>query len=583
MYTRTPAQLRSDIGAVGGTGTEHYVARWTATAGVLGTGVLYDNGTNVGVGTTTVGARITLADHTTASGGIRFRTEATAVDLYSTGSAVLKTGANFEALSYRVGTTETITSGRLGRFANGSASAPAYSFTSNTGLGMYRGGTNILSFSTNGAQRIRVTASGVTNFGSASSQGVSGDISVARTGSSYAGEGAVFFGTGANYLYWTGTRFAKTGTSGWMENSDMRIKTGVQEVPYGLEEILALSPSMYNLHQYNFDGGVLSVSMESVSDIGFIAQEVYNIIPEMVNKPENESESLWTLNYNPLVPILVRAVQEQQQMIGGINTNTNELLAKVQQLESQINNLNQEPNPLNSVLSITSTNTLTVDSHLLSKTNNTYNLGSSTNRWKNVYTQGVISIGENGNSGSVKYDTETKELKFSNDGTNWIALGSTTNTETLSAQYPGSVVTSKDIETGVGEEETGHMHYYEFNNIEEDTESVEISIRYTLPSNFASWSDNAIQLNYATECMDDEDCSVDMEVFKQETPNKKGKSLTNVGLQPEEWETILLSGNQLKNTCTEPGDTCIIIIRLHSKDNNYVRVGDIKFDYNRKL
>ncbi|MGI6475881.1 MAG: tail fiber domain-containing protein [Candidatus Dojkabacteria bacterium] len=366
-------------------------------------------------------------------------------------------------------------------------------------------------------------------------------------------------------------------SASWATSSDERIKTNINTIENALGLITQLNPVSFDY----IDG--------SGSARGFIAQEVKQILPEMVQiLPQEEFngqvlQNFHLLDVSDLTPLLVRAVQQQQQMIGSINTNTNELLAKVQQLESQINNLNQEPNPLNSVLSITSTNTLTVDSHLLSKTNNTYNLGSSTNRWKNVYTQGVISIGENGNSGSVKYDTETKELKFSNDGTNWIALGSTTNTETLSAQYPGSVVTSKDIETGVGEEETGHMHYYEFNNIEEDTESVEISVRYTLPSNFASWSDNAIQLNYTTECMDDEDCSVDMEVFKQETPNKKGKSLTNVGLQPEEWETILLSGNQLKNTCTEPGDTCIIIIRLHSKDNNYVRVGDIKFDYNRKL
>jgi hypothetical protein len=37
-------------GGVGGTGTSDYVARWTSS-NVLGTGVIYDNGTNVGIGT----------------------------------------------------------------------------------------------------------------------------------------------------------------------------------------------------------------------------------------------------------------------------------------------------------------------------------------------------------------------------------------------------------------------------------------------------------------------------------------------------------------------------------------------------
>ena len=260
-----------------------------------------------------------------------------------------------------------------------------------------------------------------------------------------------------------------------------------------------------------------------------------------------------------------------------------ELLARVEQLETQYNSINQQPNPLNSVLTVVEpSNTLTVDSHLVPNTNNTYNIGSSTKRWKDIYTQGVISIGANGNSGGVKYDTETKELQFSNDGSNWLALGSTTNEVTLSAQYPGSITTSNQIETGVGDDLSGFMHYYELNNIEEESVSAEIRVRYTLPSNFASWTNDAIRLSYVTEGIDD-DSSVDIEVFKQDTPNTKGRSLDNVSSVAEEWTSILLSGNQLSNTCTEPGDVCIVVIRLHSKDDSYVRVGDIKFNYNRKL
>jgi hypothetical protein len=44
-------------GGVTGTGTTNYVARWTSST-ALGTGVLYDNGTNVGVGTATPHAMI---------------------------------------------------------------------------------------------------------------------------------------------------------------------------------------------------------------------------------------------------------------------------------------------------------------------------------------------------------------------------------------------------------------------------------------------------------------------------------------------------------------------------------------------
>ncbi len=42
---------KRSVGGTAGTGTPNYVARWTSST-ALGTGVLYDNGTNVGIGTT---------------------------------------------------------------------------------------------------------------------------------------------------------------------------------------------------------------------------------------------------------------------------------------------------------------------------------------------------------------------------------------------------------------------------------------------------------------------------------------------------------------------------------------------------
>jgi predicted heme/steroid binding protein len=48
------------VGTVSGTGTANYVARWTG-ANTLSTGVLYDNGTNVGIGTTSPQTSITIS------------------------------------------------------------------------------------------------------------------------------------------------------------------------------------------------------------------------------------------------------------------------------------------------------------------------------------------------------------------------------------------------------------------------------------------------------------------------------------------------------------------------------------------
>ena len=51
-----------------------------------------------------------------------------------------------------------------------------------------------------------------------------------------------------------------------------------------------------------------------------MAQEVHEIIPEAVSRPEDETKELWALDYNKLVPVLVKAVQEQHQEIESLKT-----------------------------------------------------------------------------------------------------------------------------------------------------------------------------------------------------------------------------------------------------------------------
>jgi len=48
---------------------------------------------------------------------------------------------------------------------NGSATAPSFTFSSDTNLGIYRGGTDILSFTTAGSERANIDASGTLNIG----------------------------------------------------------------------------------------------------------------------------------------------------------------------------------------------------------------------------------------------------------------------------------------------------------------------------------------------------------------------------------------------------------------------------------
>lgn len=67
-----------------------------------------------------------------------------------------------------INSTTAISSGRIGRFANGTASAPAYSFSGNQNTGMFQPATGILAFSTGATERVRIASNGDVGIGTTS-------------------------------------------------------------------------------------------------------------------------------------------------------------------------------------------------------------------------------------------------------------------------------------------------------------------------------------------------------------------------------------------------------------------------------
>lgn len=75
--------------------TDNYIVKHISDASGLGNSIIYDNGTNVGIGTTTnINSKLTFASSTTAAGGILFGSD---VNLYRSATNVLKTDDTFEA------------------------------------------------------------------------------------------------------------------------------------------------------------------------------------------------------------------------------------------------------------------------------------------------------------------------------------------------------------------------------------------------------------------------------------------------------------------------------------------------------
>jgi hypothetical protein len=97
----------------------------------------------------------------------------------------------------------------------------------------------------------------------------------------------------------TGNRWSVAwAANGTIQTSDIRLKKNIHDLPYGLKEVMKLHPVSYNWID----------SSSKANKIGLIAQEVKNIIPEVVIG-DAQKEKLG-MNYAEMVPVLINAIKE---------------------------------------------------------------------------------------------------------------------------------------------------------------------------------------------------------------------------------------------------------------------------------
>jgi hypothetical protein len=124
----------------------------------------------------------------------------------------------------------------------------------------------------------------------------------------------------------------------WNTYSDERIKSNLQPLHYGLKDVLRLQPLTYLHHNTTIaDDGRIVKEDFTTSDLGFSAQEVYKIIPEIVTPPADENTALWSMNYSKLIPVLVQSIQE-------LSEQNALLLGRLQTLETEVSRMQQQSN-----------------------------------------------------------------------------------------------------------------------------------------------------------------------------------------------------------------------------------------------
>ena len=94
---------------------------------------------------------------------------------------------------------------------------------------------------------------------------------------------------------------------GGSDVSDARLKQDIENLNYGVNEIMQLSPKSYNLKSED------NLQQENQTVLrkryGFIAQEVQSILPDTITGQETETDYLG-LDYNGVLAVAVKAIQE---------------------------------------------------------------------------------------------------------------------------------------------------------------------------------------------------------------------------------------------------------------------------------
>jgi hypothetical protein len=157
--------------------------------------------------------------------------------------------------------------------------------------------------------------------------GIDAEVNTALALHNYAVYASAPIGVGNYAGYFAGNVYA-TGT---ITSSDIKLKENIADIPNALGKIMQLRPKSFNYKTTAFP----SMNLPLGKKYGLVAQDVEPILPEVVseNTQPSKRDSLGNiideavafkgLEYKEFIPILIKAMQEQQSQIDSLKTQIN--------------------------------------------------------------------------------------------------------------------------------------------------------------------------------------------------------------------------------------------------------------------
>jgi hypothetical protein len=186
-------------------------------------------------------------------------------------------------------------------------------------------------------ERMRIHSNGFTTFATSNtSQSVGTGVKLTPNGGVYTvvSSGDSFtHHSGSAYKFYVGNDGSIASTSSTISViSDQRFKENIRDLDDGLNKVLALQPRKFDWKEGKGSG--------TKNERGFIAQEFEQVFPDLINEwkdPAPEGEDPYKSVRADLIPVLVKAIQEQQAIIETLEATIASLEARLTALEGGTN------------------------------------------------------------------------------------------------------------------------------------------------------------------------------------------------------------------------------------------------------
>ena len=240
----------------------------------------------------------------------------------NSGSLILQTNGTTTALT--IDTSQNVT-------CVGSLTATSIIPTGSTAPtnGVYLPTTNTWAVSTASTERMRIDSGGTLLVGQTtnpstgtvvikvpnpSGNGVNAQMA-SNTGTAYPWSNYNASGT------YVGGMTSTSSATGFPTSSDKRLKKNIEDAPSAIDKILTAQVVSHDW-----------IDDDAHVEYGFVAQDLQNIIPQAVmegtDKEDGSINMPWGVDYSKIVPLLTKAIQEQQTII-------NDLKARIETLEAK--------------------------------------------------------------------------------------------------------------------------------------------------------------------------------------------------------------------------------------------------------